>query len=329
MKRCPQCNRTYSDDSLSLCPTDGATLVAADEQSARAAESAGPTTTTTTAPVTTEVLPAGSMPPTGANPAADAAQGFQAPPPPPFPHKEQPIGPVLSTPETLTGIFFEPGRVFESFRVRPRFLLAGIIIVVVTVIVSLLLLRKVDFETFMHDQLVNSPRGQQMTPEQIDRSVQIGKIIAYVSPPFAMAIYMAAGAALYLLGVMAVGGSISYKKALSVWVYSEFPPAILSSLVALVLLLIKPAESIDLAQPGGGIAVTNLGALLGPGSSPALVTALSALDLFKFYGLFLAALGLRKVARLSSGASWAVVIGLWLIGIVLKVAWAAIFGRAT
>jgi hypothetical protein len=49
-----------------------------------------------------------------------------------------------------------------------------------------------------------------------------------------------------------------------------------------------------------------------------LATALGSLDLFALYGLFLAALGLRKVARLSSGSAWAIVLGLWLLGVVAR-----------
>jgi hypothetical protein len=43
--------------------------------------------------------------------------------------------------------------------------------------------------------------------------------------------------------------------------------------------------------------------------------------------LFLAAIGLRKVAKISSGSAWTIVIGLWLIFVILSVAKAAIFGN--
>jgi uncharacterized membrane protein len=65
---------------------------------------------------------------------------------------------------------------------------------------------------------------------------------------------------------------------------------------------------------------------MGEGSSPILTAILTQFDLLKFYGLFLAALGLRKVARMSSGSAWGVVISFWIIGIVLRVASAALFG---
>jgi uncharacterized membrane protein len=73
--------------------------------------------------------------------------------------------------------------------------------------------------------------------------------------------------------------------------------------------------------------VTNPGALLGDDASKVLVAILSQFDLVRFYGMFLAALGLRKVAKVSSGQAWGVVITLWVLGGILAVAAAALFGR--
>ena len=56
-------------------------------------------------------------------------------------------------------------------------------------------------------------------------------------------------------------------------------------------------------------------------------TLLGSFDLFTFYGLFLAATGLRKVGRLSSGAAWGVALGLWLVWLLVKIGWAAAFSK--
>ena len=141
--------------------------------------------------------------------------------------------------------------------------------------------------------------------------------------PLAVPIMIAGGAALYMLGVMAFGGAISYKKALSVWTYSWLPPFVLGVLIAILVLFLKSPDSIDPEQ----IAVTNPGALLGEDSSKVLVAILNQFDLLRFYGLFLAALGLRKVGKLSSGQAWGVVLTLFLIVAFLRIIMAAIFGR--
>lgn len=256
---------------------------------------------------------------------------FQPPPPPPFPHPEQPTGPVLSTPETLTGIFFEPGRVFESFRQRPRFLVAAIIVTALTLVFTISFFQRVGYENVMRSALENSPRGDQMSEEDKERALNIYRnpairALTYISPIFNMAVYFAAGAGLYLLGVMAMGKSTTYSRALAVWTYATLPPFLLATLANFALLFLKSPEDLDITQLGRGLVHANLSFLVDPKASPILSTLLGAFDVFKFYGLFLGALGLQKVAKLSSGAAWAIVIVMWLIGLVFSIAWAAITG---
>jgi hypothetical protein len=229
----------------------------------------------------------------------------------------------MSTAETLTGIFFEPSRTFEALRARPRFLVAGIIILILTIIVTVLVYTRIDMGQFMRDRIQRSPRAAQLTEAQIDMQVKMGKTIGAFAIPVSVPIIIAGGAALYLLGVLAFGGTISYNKALSVWTYSWLPQSVFTSLIAILVLFLKSADSIDPER----LVVTNPGALLGDDASRVLVAILSQLDILRFYGLFLAALGLRKVAKLSSGQAWGVVISLFAIGALLRIGSAAIFGR--
>jgi len=74
------------------------------------------------------------------------------------------------------------------------------------------------------------------------------------------------------------------------------------------------------------LVATNPAALMSTESSKVLIALLRQFDLLRFFGMFLAALGLRKVAKISSGQAWAVVLGLWLLGLLLAVGSAAIFG---
>jgi hypothetical protein len=242
-------------------------------------------------------------------------------------------GPEMSTPSTLTGIFLEPSRTFEALRARPRFLVAGIIIIVLSLVVTVLLFNKIDYSAFMREQITKSPRGGQMTPEQVDAAVgfyngPIGKLFIYVIPVIGTAAYIAAGGALYLLGSMLMGGVLRYKQALSVWTYSAFAPSLLGSIAAVIIVLLTPADELNPAQ-AGGLVRANLAVLAPHGGSPAIGALLGSIDLFTFYGLFLAAVGLRKVGKMSSGSAWTVAGGLWLLGVLLKVAWAGIFGSAS
>jgi len=232
-------------------------------------------------------------------------------------------GAEMSTAETLTGIFFEPSRTFEALRARPRFLVGGIILLVLACLVTVLLYTRVDMGQYIRDRIEKSPQAAQLSDAQKDMQVKMGKNLGMLAIPMSVPIIIAGGAALYLLGVLAFGGSISYSKSLAVWVYSSIPPSVLGALIAILVLFLKSPDSIDPEH----MVATNPAVLLGEDASKVLVAVLSQFDLLRFYGIFLAALGLRKVAKISSTQAWGVVIALWAIGALLRIASAAIFGR--
>ena len=138
---------------------------------------------------------------------------------------------------------------------------------------------------------------------------------------------LALGGGLYLLGTMAMGGSVSYKQALSVWTYASLPPSVLLMLGNILMLFLRSRDDIDPLKDNRGLMQGNPGVLVDGTTQPILATALSAIDVFSIYGLFLAALGLRKVSRLSAGAAWGIVLTIWLFGIVFRILLASITGR--
>ena len=242
-----------------------------------------------------------------------------------------PNAPTMSTPETLANIFFEPGATFEALRARPRFLAVALILVALTALVTVMLFQKVPYAQVVRDAIEKSPRTAEMPAEQKERMIEmqtgtVGKVIAYCAVPIAALVVLFAGGAIYLLGAMMMGGKLTYKQAVSVWAYSSFPPAVLGTILALVMLFLKAPEDLDFNRPGAGLLVTNLGILIGAEGSKVLRAALGWFDLFTFYGMFLAALGLRKVGKLSSGGAWTIVIVLWFIGMIMSVTRTALFG---
>lgn len=232
-------------------------------------------------------------------------------------------GEEMSTAETLTGIFFEPSRTFEALRARPRFLVAGLIMLVLACLITFLLYTRVDMGQYIRDRIERSPNAAQITEQQKEMQVKMGKSFGAAAIPIAVPIIIAGGAALYMLLTMAFGGSITYKQSLAVWTYSSLPPSVLGAVIAILVLFLKSPDSIDPEH----MVATNPGALLGEDASKVLVAVLSQFDLLRFFGMFLAALGLRKVAKLSSGQAWGVVLTLWIIGALLRIGSAAIFGR--
>src|SRR5678815_4792934 len=141
----------------------------------------------------------------------------------PYAPPSAPTGAEMSTAETLTGIFFEPSRTFEALRARPRFLVAGIILLVLAWLVTVLLYTRVDMGQYIRDRTEKPPQAAQRSDAQKDMQVKMGKKLGMLAIPVSGPIILAGCAALYLLGVLAFGGSISYTMALAVWAYSSIP----------------------------------------------------------------------------------------------------------
>lgn len=236
--------------------------------------------------------------------------------------KEQTV--EMSTPQTLTGIFFEPGRTFDALRSRPRFLAAGLVCMIAFMAFYLMYLQRVGYENLVNAEVEVRAQKSDMTEEAKSqmRDIQLKpyvKVIRYVTPPLGFVIIFAFGALIYFLGAMMMGKRISYKQSLSISAYGSLPPLLLAMLLNIVILFIRPpTEDTELARGLGGLVHANLGMLSDPTANPVLTTALASIDLFALYGLFLAALGLRKIARMSSGAAWTVVLVIWLIGVLFK-----------
>jgi hypothetical protein len=268
-------------------------------------------------------------PPPSPDPNSEPNQ-FQSPPPPQDPG---PSEPPMSAAGTLTSIFFEPGTTFEALRQRPRFLIAGLITIALFMAFQIAFTQKVGYERLIREEVESGPRADQTTPEQKDAAIRIQnstivKVIRFVITPVFFAIFFAAGAALYLLGAVLMGKPITYSRALAVWVYATLPPILLTTVINLILLFIKSPDDYDiLSASRRGLVKANLSILADAKAAPILYTVLGSLDVFAFYGLFLGALGLRKVGKMSSGSAWGIVLTIWIVGVVLRIAGAAIFGQ--
>ena len=244
--------------------------------------------------------------------------------------------PVMSTPETLANIFFEPGRTFEALRARPRFLVAALACVAAFMAFYVTYIQRVGYNELIDAEIEVARRADPNVNEEglaAGARIQKGAVVKQIrmwSPVIGIAVIFAAGAGLYLLGTSLMGGSLSYKQALAVWVYSSFPQMILMTVLNFLLIFLRPPEDAAEIVQGmqRGLVRASPGALVDGSAHPLLATALGSIDLLVFYGLALAAIGLRKVGRLKSGSAWTVVLVLWAIRVVVVLVISAATGRA-
>ena len=82
----------------------------------------------------------------------------------------------------------------------------------------------------------------------------------------------------------------------------SLPPTLLLSYRHHDALYQMPEDDLGIVKGQGGLVHANPRLFI-DGQASSVATAAGAIDVFAFYGLFLAALGLRKVSRLSSGSA--------------------------
>jgi len=252
---------------------------------------------------------------------------WEAPPPP---EKIVTDPPQMSELATLGNIFFEPGKTFEDLKRKPRFLLAGLIVIIAASIFQIAFIQKVGFDRIIRERIESSSRTSQMSSEQKEKLIEqqsgpIVKAISYAAVPVILTIVFFLGGLIYWLGSNAMGGTGRYLGGVSAWVYSSFPPTLLFMVANLVVLLVKTVDEIDINNSQGGLVQANPSMFIDTKASPVLGALLSSIDLFAIWGWILAAIGLQTIFKISSGAAWAVVLIVGLCGVTAKVVWALFF----
>ncbi len=250
---------------------------------------------------------------------------WQAPPPPEKIEAEITEPPQMSEAATLVNIFIEPGKTFEDLRRKPRFILAGLLMMILAAGYFFALQQKVGEENIRREsvqQLEKTAQYATMTPEQkkqsIDLQMTIQKALSFALPIIILIVFLLGGL-FYWLGIKVMGGSARYTQALSVFIYSSFPPAIVSSFANFIILMLKSPDDINFVSAQRGLIRANPTMFFDGKDIPVLATLLSTIDLFAIWGLILAAIGLHKVGKISKGSAWAIVLIITLIGITWRV----------
>lgn len=234
--------------------------------------------------------------------------------------------PRMSEISTLFNIFIEPSNTFEDLRRKPRFILALLISAVLFGSFMFGLVNKIpesQVRDLITQQMEKSPWAAQISKEDkaknIEGQVSFMKYTPFIAPLF-MLVFSFIGGLVYFLGAKAFGGVGGYLHGLSVWVYSQFAPTAVAMIANLIVLVLKPAEEIDLLRAQKtGLLNLNLSFLSDPSTQPVLTTILSVFDVFLIWGWILAVIGLSVTNRLSKAATAALVIILALLGISFRV----------
>lgn len=252
-----------------------------------------------------------------------------------MPDAPAPMSPL----DRVAGMFYQPSAVFHNLRSYPRWLLAFVIIALLSAIYSTAFVQRVTPEKIIGFTVDKLAESSWLPPEAIEQAkanaakeiqeakTQGKKFNNALSSIAGVFVISAVFAGLYLLGMLAFGGRMNFWQAFSVAIYAALPVTIILKLLSLVLLYVKSPDDIHPMLNADNLVQDNLGLLVTPADHPILFVMASFIGLTSFYRIWLTATGLRKASyRASSGAAWGVTITLTLLFLLLGIGLAAAFG---
>ena len=258
---------------------------------------------------------------------------WQSPPPPEQINRDTNEPPQMSEAATLGNIFVSPSETFADLRRKPRFILALLVMIVVTTAFQFLFMSKLGEErirNFTLEQMEKNPQMQSLSAEQkqqaVETNIKISSFTRYLFPVFLL-LGITIGSLVYWGASKAMGGDGNFWHATSAFVYSSFPAAVVAGLANILILFLKSTDEIDIATSQRGLIHANPGFFMDGKSMPVLATLIGTIDFFQIWGWILAAIGLQKLMKLSKTSAWTIVLILALIGLAFRVVGALFSGN--
>lgn len=207
---------------------------------------------------------------------------------------------------SVFGIITTPREQFEKIIHQPKFLIAILIVTLLTFIGALL--------TFFNFTLPADIIAELGGGEEAELVLLISKVTLIIAGLVGPIFGILLSTAIYFIIVKILKSEITFKQTFSMFSHISIISAIGALFQGIIMLVVPnlPADTI----------VTSLGSLVDAG--PMLNAVLNSIELFSIWQLIVTALGLQIVAKLSKRVSWTIVIVVFFIGLVLQMVSAAI-----
>jgi hypothetical protein len=235
--------------------------------------------------------------------------------------------PVISPVGRSIGVFFSPKATFEDIVRKPSWVLPVVLLTLFSLGVSFSINQRINWREFMSQQIEKSPQAANMSAEQKEQRIEGG---AKFSPPFTYVI----GFLGPIVGILCValvmwgaynllsGANTDFRTSFAITAHA-FMTGLLSSLLFILVLYLKPYGTVDLENP----VATNLAALLQDDSTKWLVALLKSIDVFTFWTLILLAIGFAATnpKKLRGSKAFTIAFSVWAAYVVCRVGVAFIF----
>jgi cytochrome b561 len=228
----------------------------------------------------------------------------------------------------IIGVFFSPKATFEDIARKPSWILPASIILILSLVGVTALNQHFNWRQYMLQQMEKNPRTAQMSTEQkqqqVDAGAKFAPIAAYVSA-VVLPVLGILVIALLLMGAynLMAGAGVGFGASLAIVCHALVPVSIVSTVLFLLILFLKPVGTFDLENP----IATNLAAFLPEDSAKWLVALAKNIDLLEFWKLMLLGIGFAAVnpRKLKGGKAFTIVVSLFLAYVVIRVGLAFIF----
>ena len=243
--------------------------------------------------------------------------------PAPAPEAQEPINHLAR----IIGVFFSPKSTFQSIGRRPSWILPVVLMTALGGVVGFALNKRMDWREVASKRIEESPRASQLSAEQKEQQVAMS---ARISPAISYAFGLLGPILLAVIvgGVMLgaynlLGGAgANFKVSIGIVSHAYFV-SIVSSLLFLLILFLKPPGTVDLENP----VAANLGAFLPDGTSKVVMALGTAIDIFSFWIICLIGIGFAAFnpKKLKTGGAIGIALAVWAVYEVLRVGVTFIF----
>ena len=240
---------------------------------------------------------------------------------------QEPVG--LSEPQRLIDTFIAPTKTFTDLRRSAAWWAPFIITVIVSVAFVSVVDQKVGFRKVWENQLQAQPkqaeRMEKMPADQREKVVQqqvvVTKAISYCFPALMLIWYAIVAAVLFATLKFAAGAEVNFKTLFALVNYSSLPGLVKSLLAILSLVAGVSSDSFTFQNP----VATNPGYFVNAADAPVLSRFLTSFDVFTFWVLAIAAIGITCISKVKKGTAFGIVFGWYFVLVLIGVGFAAIF----
>lgn len=228
----------------------------------------------------------------------------------------------------IAGVFFEPTKAFADIAARPRWIVPVLLIAIVSMCLTFMYSQRGGWRVMIEQQMANSTRQPQGTPEQqqqgIEMGVKIASVIGYAIPLIIPVMFLIIAGVLTGVTAGILSAPVRFAQVFAIVCYANLP-GIVRAALTMVVMQMKSIASFDFKNP----LMFNPGYFMDPKVGSKFIYSLAcSLDLFAFWIILLIAIGLKAAAgkKLSFAGAFFAVAMPWAVYVLCAAALAGLTG---